>query len=78
MCLICETFKSGKLTSQEAMDNLDEMSDKLDPEHVRDIIAMVVEDEINNSQEYDEYEDIESYLDALDELALWDYSGDII
>ncbi len=46
MCLICNHFKDGKLTADEAWHNLEEMSEGLEPEHVREIMAMIIKDEI--------------------------------
>ncbi len=51
MCLICTHFQANKLTTKEAMRNLDEMWDGLEPEHVREVAAMIIEAEIKKIEE---------------------------
>ena len=41
MCLICTEYQKGKLTVNEAWNNLREMQDTLDPEHVDVILTML-------------------------------------
>ena len=41
MCLICTEYQKGKLTVNEAWNNLREMQDTLDPEHVDVVLAML-------------------------------------
>ena len=41
MCLICTEYQKGKLTVNEASNNLSEMQDTLDPEHVDVILTML-------------------------------------
>lgn len=48
MCLICIHFNDNKLTVKEAFRNLDEMGESIGPEHTRDVMAMLVEAEIDN------------------------------
>ena len=41
MCLICTEYQKGKLTVNEAWNNLREMQDTLDPEHVDVILTLL-------------------------------------
>tara|TARA_A100001515_G_scaffold19230_1_gene14184 strand:+ start:683 stop:874 length:192 start_codon:yes stop_codon:yes gene_type:complete len=41
MCLICTEYQKGKLTVNEAWNNLREMQDTLEPEHVDVILTML-------------------------------------
>ena len=66
MCLICDHFNDGKLTPEEAMRNLDEMSDSLEPEHMRDVVMMIIlaeiektKDDLVKSEEITEFWDLE-------------------
>tara|TARA_A100001515_G_C4535560_1_gene198395 strand:- start:191 stop:382 length:192 start_codon:yes stop_codon:yes gene_type:complete len=41
MCLICTEYQKGKLTVNEAWNNLQEMQEILEPEHVDVVLAML-------------------------------------
>ena len=41
MCLICTEYQKGKLTVNEAWNNLQEMQEIQEPEHVDVILAML-------------------------------------
>ena len=41
MCLICVEYQKGKLTVNEAWNNLNEMQDAIDPEHIDVVLSML-------------------------------------
>ena len=41
MCLICTEYQKGKLTVSEAWQNLQEMQDAIDPEHIDVVLSML-------------------------------------
>jgi hypothetical protein len=41
MCLICTEYQKGKLTVNEAWQNLHEMQDAIDPEHIDVVLSML-------------------------------------
>ena len=41
MCLICTEYQKGKLTVNEAWNNLHEMEEVLEPEHIDVVLAML-------------------------------------
>jgi len=41
MCLICTEYQKGKLTVNEAWNNLNEMQDAIDPEHIDVVLSML-------------------------------------
>ena len=41
MCLICIEYQKGKLTVSEAWQNLQEMQDVIDPEHIDVVLSML-------------------------------------
>jgi len=63
MCLICEHFRADKLTTQEAMRNLDEIADSLEPEHIREVVMMIVLAEIEKTKD-----GLEKYEEELDDF----------
>lgn len=45
MCMICVDYQNGKLTFEEAVQNLQEMLPALDSEHVDQILDMLFDPE---------------------------------
>ena len=41
MCLICTEYQKGKLTVNEAWNNLNEMQETIDPEHIDVVLSML-------------------------------------
>ena len=41
MCLICTEYQKGKLTVSEAWNNLNEMQEAIDPEHIDVVLSML-------------------------------------
>ena len=41
MCLICTEYQKGKLTVSEAWQNLQEMQETIDPEHIDVVLSML-------------------------------------
>ena len=41
MCLICVEYQKGKLTASEAWNNLNEMQEAMDPEHIDVVLSML-------------------------------------
>ena len=41
MCLICVEYQKGKLTVNEAWNNLNEMQAAIDPEHIDVVLSML-------------------------------------
>ena len=41
MCLICVEYQKGKLTVNEAWNNLNEMQETIDPEHIDVVLSML-------------------------------------
>ena len=41
MCLICTEYQKGKLTVSEAWQNLQEMQEAIDPEHIDVVLSML-------------------------------------
>ena len=50
MCIICTEYQKGKLTVSEAWQNLQEMQETIDPEHIDVVLSMLFFG--------DEYEDV--------------------
>jgi len=44
MCLICIEYEKGKLKAREALRNLAELKENLDPEHVRELQKRIITD----------------------------------
>ena len=44
MCLICIEYEKGKLKARDALRNLVELKENLDPEHVRELQKRIVTD----------------------------------
>ena len=41
MCLICTEYQKGKLTVSEAWQNLQEMQDDIEPDHIDVVLSML-------------------------------------
>ena len=41
MCLICTEYQKGKLTASQAWNNLNEMQEAMDPEHIDVVLSML-------------------------------------
>ena len=41
MCLICAEYQKGKLTVSEAWQNLQEMQETIEPEHIDVVLSML-------------------------------------
>ena len=44
MCLICIEYEKGKLKAEEALKNLMELKENLDPEHVKELQNRIITD----------------------------------
>ena len=44
MCLICIEYEKGKLKAAEALRNLSELKENLDPDHVKEIQRKIIND----------------------------------
>lgn len=74
MCLICDHFNSGKLTSQEALRNIDEISESIGPEHTREVVVMIINKDIDNlrNEIFCKYEDNYTLDDAIFDMEFTD------
>ena len=44
MCLICIEYEKGKLKAAEALRNLSELKENLDPDHVKELQNRIITD----------------------------------